>query len=95
MDGLEHQVLMYALGIHAGMVLIKFFNALTRDLVLPMLSPLASSEGDVAKLVIQVGSVKLNVGDVIVQTMNMLIAFGVVYFTLPYIKEYVPIAGRR
>ena len=86
---------MYALGIHAGMVLIKFFNALTRDLVLPMLSPLASSEGDVAKLVIQVGSVKLNVGDVIVQTMNMLIAFGVVYFTLPYIKEYVPIAGRR
>ena len=95
MAGVEHQVLVVALGIHVGMVLIKFFDAITRDLVLPMLSPLASSEEGVAKLIIQIGSIKLNVGDVIVQTMNMLIAFGVVYFTLPYIKEYIPIAGRR
>jgi hypothetical protein len=95
MASVENQVLIFALGIHAGMVLIKFFDALTRDLVLPMLSPLASVEGGVSKLVIQFGSVKLNIGDVIVQTLNMMIAFGVVYFTLPYIKEYVPIAGRR
>jgi large-conductance mechanosensitive channel len=95
MAGVEHQVLVIALAIHAGMILTKFFDALTRDLVLPMLSPVASSEEGFAKYIIQIGSVKLNIGDVIVQTMNMLIAFGVVYFTLPYIKEYVPIAGRR
>lgn len=95
MAGVENQVLVLALGIHAGMVLMKFFDALIRDLVLPMLSPLASTEGGVSKLIVQIGGIKLNIGDVIVQTFNMMIAFGIVYFTLPYIKEYVPIAGRR
>jgi hypothetical protein len=95
MAGIENQILVLALGIHAGMILVKFFDALFRDLVLPLLSPLASVEDGIAKLVIQIGPLKLNIGDVIVQTMNMVVAFGVVYFTLPYIKEYVPIAGRR
>ena len=95
MAGVENQILMYALGFHAGMILVKFFDALTRDLVLPMLSPLASAEGGISKLIIQVGSVKLNIGDVIVQTLNMMLAFAIIYITLPYIKEYVPIAGRR
>jgi len=91
----ENQVVIFAVAIHAGMILTKFFDAITRDLVLPLLSPLASAEGGVSKLVIQFGTIKLNVGDVIVQTLNMLIAFAVIYFTLPYVKEYVPVAGRR
>jgi hypothetical protein len=95
MAGVENQVLVFALAIHAGFILSNFFNALTRDLILPLVSPLASSEGGISKLVVQIGSIKLNIGDVIVQTMNLFIAFGVVYFTLPYVKEYVPVAGRR
>lgn len=92
MAGVENQVLVFALAIHAGMILSNFFNAITRDLVLPLLSPVATEE---AKLVVQIGSIKFNIGDVIVQTMNLLIAFAVVYVTLPYVKEYVPVAGRR
>ena len=95
MASVENQVLIFALAIHAGMILTKFFDAILRDLVLPLLSPLASADGGVSKLVIQVGTIKLNIGDVIVQTMNMFVAFGVVYITLPYVKEYIPIAGRR
>ena len=91
----ESQVLTFALAIHAGLILSQFFNAITRDLVLPLLSPLASVEGGVSKLVIPLGTVKLNVGDVLVQTLNLIIAFGVVSLTLPYIKAYVPVAGRR
>ena len=48
----DNQVLTFAVAIYVGMSLTKFFNAIIRDLVLPLLSPLASSEGDVAKLVI-------------------------------------------
>ena len=92
---IENQILTFALGVHAGLILTSFFNALMRDLVLPLLSPLASVEGGVSKLVVQVGGVKLNIGDAIVQTLNLVIAFGVVSFMLPYIKEYVPIAGKR
>jgi len=95
MAGPENQVLVFALAIQVGLILSNFFNALTRDLFLPLLSPLASAEGGVSKLVIQIGSVKLNVGDVIVQTMNLLISFAVIYFALPYVREYVPVAGRR
>ena len=91
----ENQILTFALGVHAGLILTSFFNALMRDIVLPLLSPLASVEGGVSKLVVQVGGVKLNVGDALVQTLNLVIAFGVVSVLLPYIKEYVPIAGKR
>lgn len=95
MAGVENQVLIFALAFHLGTILSSFFNAITRDLVLPLLSPLASVEDGISKLVIQIGTMKFNVGDAIVQTMNLLIACAVVYFTLPYVKEYIPIAGRR
>jgi hypothetical protein len=77
------------------MSLTKFFNAVIRDLVLPMLSPLASAEGDVGKLVIVLGGIKLNIGDLLVQGLNLAVVFAVVSFALPYLKEYVPVAGRR
>jgi large-conductance mechanosensitive channel len=95
MAGVENQVLVFALAIHLGSILSSFFNALTRDIVMPLLSPIATAEGGISKLVIQFGSVKINIGDFIVQTMNLFIACTVVYFAVPYIKEYVPIAGRR
>jgi len=95
MGGVENQVIVFALAIHVGSLLSSFFNALTRDLILPLLSPLATSESGISKLVVQVGGIKFNIGDVIVQTLNLLVAFAVVYFTLPYIKEYIPVAGRR
>lgn len=91
----DNQVVTFAVAIYVGMSLTKFFNAVIRDLVLPMLSPLASSEGDVAKLVIILGGIKLNIGDLIVQGVNLAIVFAVVSFALPYLKEYVPVAGRR
>jgi hypothetical protein len=44
---------------------------------------------------VQLGGIKLNIGDVIVQTLNLVVVFMVVSFLLPYLKEYVPVAGRR
>jgi hypothetical protein len=66
-----------------------------RDLVLPLLSPVASAEAGVSKLVVTFGTIKLNVGDLIVQFLNLVVAFTVVSFLLPYLKDYVPVAGRR
>lgn len=73
----------------------KFFDALTRDLVMPLISPVAPAENGVSKWIVQLGTIKINIGDLIVQTLNLFVAFGIVYVTLPYIKEYVPVAGRR
>ena len=91
----DNQVLTFAVAIYLGTSLMQFFNAIVRDLVLPVLSPLASVDGGISKLVVQVGPIKLNIGDVIVQTLNLLIVFAVVSLALPYLREYVPVAGRR
>lgn len=91
----DNQLITFAVAIYVGMSLTKFFNAVIRDLVLPLLSPLASADGDVAKLVVQIGGIKLNIGDLLVQGVNLAIVFMVVSFALPYLKEYVPVAGRR
>jgi hypothetical protein len=91
----DNQVLVAALGVYVGLLIHSFFSALMRDLVLPALSPVASVENGVSKLVVQVAGVKLNVGDVIVQTVNILVALAVVSYAVPYLKEYVPVAGKR
>lgn len=92
---MSNQVLTFALAIYVGMTLTNFFNALIRDIVLPALSPLASAEAGVGKLVVNIGGVKLNIGDVVIHSLNLVIVFAVVSYALPYLKEYVPVAGRR
>ena len=91
----EHQVLTFALAIYVGFTLTGFFNSLARDIVLPLLAPLSSTDTGIAKLYVQVGSIKINIGDVIVNTINLLVVFAVVSFVLPYIREYVPSPARR
>ena len=91
----HNQVLTFALAIYVGSTLMQFFNALIRDIVLPLLSPLASAEAGIGKLVVNVWGIKLNVGDVIVQFINLVIVFAVVSYALPYLKTYVPVAGQR
>jgi len=92
MAGPENQVLVFALAIQVGFILSNFFNSLTHDLILPLISPVTDGA---PKLVIQVGGAKINIGEVIAQTLNLLISFAVIYIALPYVKEYVPVAGRR
>lgn len=91
----ESQVLTFALAIYVGLTLTAFFTSLSRDIVLPLLSPLASTEAGIAKLYIQFGNSKINIGDVIVNTINLIVLFAVISFVLPYIRDYIPTAGRR
>jgi large-conductance mechanosensitive channel len=95
MDG-STSVLTIAVGLYVGMSLAQFFTAITRDLVTPVLAALFPGvQSSVGALTIQIGSVKLSIGDAIASTMNLLIAWLVVTTTLPYIRTYAPIGGRR
>ena len=95
MDG-STSVVTIAVGLYIGMAMGQFFGAITRDIVTPVLAGLFPGVGAAAdKLTIQVGSVKLSVGDAIAATMNLFIAYVVVSMTLPYIRTYAPIGGRR
>jgi hypothetical protein len=89
-------ILTIAVGLYVGMTLAQFFTAITRDLVTPVLAGLLPGvQSSLDKVVVQIGTVKINVGDAIAATMNLAIAWLVVSITLPYVRTYAPIGGRR
>jgi large-conductance mechanosensitive channel len=85
-----------AVGLYLGFALSQFFTAITRDLVTPLIAGVFPGvQQSVDKVVIQVGPIKLNVGDAIGAVMNLAIAFLVVSMTMPYVRAYAPMGGRR
>ena len=85
-----------AVAIYIGMVLHKFFDSVTKDLVTPVIAAaIPGAQQTLEKITIQIGPVKLAIGDVIAATLQVLIAYFVVSMTLPFIKEYAPLGGRR
>lgn len=86
----------FAVAIYIGMVLHKFFDSITKDLVTPILAAaIPGAQQTLEKITVQVGPVKLAIGDVIAATLQVLIAYFVVSMTLPFIREYAPMGGRR
>lgn len=89
-------VLTIAVAFYMGTALSQFFTAITRDLVAPVLAGVFPGvQQSVDKVVVQVGTVKLNIGDAIGAVINLAIAYLVVTTTLPYIRTYAPIGGRK
>lgn len=86
----------FAVAIYIGMVLHKFFDSITKDLITPIIAAaIPGAQQSLEKITIQLGPVKLAIGDVIAATLQVLIAYFVVSMTLPFIKEYAPLGGRR
>jgi large-conductance mechanosensitive channel len=89
-------LLTFAVAVFIGSALTQFFSVITRDLVTPVIGALVpGAEKSLDKIVINVGGAKINIGDAIAATLNLLIAFFVVSVTLPYIRAYAPMGGRR
>lgn len=91
---MSNLLLTLAVAVFIGGALKDFFQAITRDIVAPLLSVFfPTAQASVAGLTIQVGPVKLMVGQAIAATTTLIIAMLVVTFTLPYIKAYAPLKG--
>jgi large-conductance mechanosensitive channel len=89
-------ILTIAVGMYVGLSLMGFFMALTRDLVTPIVASLFPGvQSSVDSYVITIGSVKLKIGDAIASTINLFIVWFVVSLTLPFLKTFAPIGGRR
>jgi len=86
-----------AVAVFLGSVLKDFFQAITRDLVTPVLTAFGGSAGsEVSGFVVTIGGVKLKIGDVIASSLSLLVAFAIVSVTLPYLRAYTaPIVGGR
>ena len=85
----------FAVAFYLGAALKDFFGAIARDLIAPFVAAIfPGTQQTIEKITIQLGPVKLNVGDAIGATVNLAIAMAVLYLTLPYIREYSPVGGR-
>ena len=86
----------FAVAFYVGTALSQFFTAMTRDLVTPLLAGLfPGADKTLDKVYINVGSAKIDIGDAIAATFNLMIAYVVVSVTLPYIRAYAPVGGRK
>lgn len=87
-------LLTLSIAIFVGGALKDFFQAITHNLIAPLISVFfPSAQASVSGFTIQVGSVKILVGEMIAATFTLVIAMLVVTFTLPYIKAYAPLRG--
>jgi large-conductance mechanosensitive channel len=86
----------FAVAFYIGAALKDFFGSISRDLVTPFVAAIfPGTQQTVEKITIQLGPVKLNIGEAIGATINLFVAYLVVYLTLPYIREYAPFGGRK
>jgi len=89
-------VMTFAVAIFLGSALSQFFGAFSRDLISPVIAGVfPGAQAGIEKWTVQVGPIKLAVGDALSATVNLGIAILVVYLTLPYIRAYSPISGGR
>lgn len=85
-----------AVAIYLGFAMSTFFGSITRDLITPIITGIFPGvEKGLDKITVSIGPVKLNIGDAIGATLNLAIAFFVLYVTLPLIRSYAPVGGRR
>jgi large-conductance mechanosensitive channel len=92
----EMTVMTFAVAIFLGSAVSQFFTAISRDLIAPIVGGIfPGAQAGLEKWSVQVGPVKLALGDALSATVNFAIAIVVVYLTLPYIRTYSPISGGR
>jgi large-conductance mechanosensitive channel len=92
----DSTIMTFAVALYIGMALAQFFGSITHEFVLPILAGLfPGAEGAGEKIYISVGSVRINIGAVLEASFNLMIAYLVVSFTLPYVRMYAPVGGRK
>jgi large-conductance mechanosensitive channel len=94
--GPDGTLMTFAVAIYIGVALSNFFGSITRDLVTPIIGGLfPGAEKSLGKITLNVAGIKLEIGDAIAATMNLMIAYLVVTMTLPYIRMYAPVGGGK
>lgn len=74
---------------YLGGVVGKFFEALSADIITPILAPAASAGKGVTAFTVTVGGVTLKVGDLLTAFVNLVMSFAIVVFTIGLLRTYV------
>ena len=88
-------LLTFAVAIFVGNALKDFFNALIANIVMPFLAVFLPSVKGVGDFVLEIGPIKLKVGDALAAGGTLVVALFVAALAMPYLKEYSPVQGGR
>ena len=89
-------LLTFAVAIFVGSALKDFFHAFISGVITPFLVVLyPSAQQTVGGLVVDIGPVKLKVGDAIGAAATLVVALVVAAVAMPFLKEYSPVQGGR
>ena len=89
-------LLTFAVAIFVGGALKDFFQAFISGVITPFLVVLyPSAQQTVGGLVVDIGPVKLKVGDAIGAAATLVVALVVAAVAMPFLKEYSPVQGGR
>jgi large-conductance mechanosensitive channel len=79
-------IIILAAAFYLGSVVSRFFSALTDGIVTPLLAPLGSKS--VSDSVVVVGGVTLKTGELLTSTIQLMISFAVVVYTIGVLRTY-------
>jgi large-conductance mechanosensitive channel len=79
-------IIILAAAFYLGNVVSRFFTALTEGIVAPLLAPLGGK--GIAESVVVVGGVTLKTGELLAATIQLMISFAVVVYTIGVLRTY-------
>ena len=89
----ERDLIILTVAVYLGAVFSTFFRALTQDLIMPLLSAVFPVN-EAGKVTIVIGTTTLDVGAVLVESINALIALFLVFGVVSFLRTYAtPMLG--
>lgn len=82
----NRDIIILAAAFYLGNVVSRFFAALTDGIVAPLLAPLGGK--GLANSVVVVGGITLQTGEVIAASIQLMISFAVVVYTIGVLRTY-------
>jgi large-conductance mechanosensitive channel len=79
-------IIILAAAFYLGSVVSRFFSALTDGIVAPLIAPLGGK--GVSESVVVVGGATLKTGELIASTIQLMISFAVVVYTIGVLRTY-------
>jgi large-conductance mechanosensitive channel len=88
-------LLTFAVAIFVGSALKDFFQSFIANIVMPFLAVFLPGVKGVGDFVLELGPIKLKVGDALAAGGTLVVALFVAAMAMPFLKEYSPVQGGR
>lgn len=96
MVAIETELMVWALGVYLGNVFSTFFKTFISDLVMPLLRDILPVN-EAGKRTIVIAGITIDIGDMVVETLNALVSVGVILLALSFLRSYttIPMTGGK